>query len=103
MGPELLAGLPNDACQCPHSGILLKGELRIPFTDGHVTTIRAGEAYSLPPCHRFEVVEDAEGIEFSRTRELRETYEVIERICRIILAVGIESAERTGIDRVAPK
>lgn len=79
MGPEVFEGLPGNACQCPHWGILLKGEYRVPFTDGRVETIRAGEVYYLPPGHRFECVADAEGIEFSPTRELRETYEVVGR------------------------
>jgi hypothetical protein len=79
MGPELFEGLPDNACQCPHWGILLKGEYRVPYTDGRVETIRAGEVYYLPAGHRFEVVEDAEGIEFSPTRELRETYGVVSR------------------------
>jgi hypothetical protein len=79
VGADLLAGLPDDACHCPHWGYLLRGELRIPFTDGRVATIRAGEAYYVPPGHRFEVVADAEAVEFSPTRELREVYAVIER------------------------
>ena len=79
VGAELLAGLPDAACQCPHWGLLLTGELRIPFTDGRVATIRAGEAYYLPPGHRFEVVADAEVVEFSPTRELREVYAAITR------------------------
>lgn len=79
VGRKLLAGLPDDACHCPHWGVLLRGELRIPFADGGLATIRAGEAYHLPPGHRFEVVEDAEVVEFSPTGELREVYAVIER------------------------
>jgi hypothetical protein len=82
MGPELFEGLPDNACQCPRWGILLKGEYRVPYTDGRVETIRVGEVYYLPPGHRFEVVEDAEGIEFSPTRELRETYAVVSRNMR---------------------
>jgi hypothetical protein len=79
MGPEVFKGLPDDACQCPHWGILLKGEYRVPFTDGRTETVRAGEVYYLPPGHRFEVVVDAEGIEFSPTDQLRQTYEVVGR------------------------
>ena len=78
-GAELLAGLPDNACHCPHWGMLLTGELRIPFADGRVATIRAGEAYYLPPGHHFEVVADAAVVEFSPTRELREVYAAIER------------------------
>lgn len=79
MGPELFEGLPKNACHCPHWGVLLKGEFRVPFTDGRVETVRAGDAYYLPPGHRFEVTEDCEYIEFSPTTELRRTYEVVAR------------------------
>jgi hypothetical protein len=79
MGPGMFAGLPDQACPCPHWGILLKGEWRIPFTDGRTETVRAGEAYYLPPGHRFEVVQDCEYIEFSPSTELRETYAVVAR------------------------
>jgi hypothetical protein len=79
MGPELFDGLPDQACQCPHWGVLLKGEFRVPFTDGRVETVRAGEAYYLPPGHRFEVVEDCEYIEFSPTNQLKETYAIVAR------------------------
>ena len=79
MGPELFAGLPDDACQCPHWGVLLKGEFRVPFTDGRVETVRAGEAYYLAPGHRFEVVADCEYIEFSPTNDLRDTLAIVSR------------------------
>jgi hypothetical protein len=82
MGPGLFAGLPDDACQCPHWGILVKGQWQVPFTDGRTETVRAGEAYYLPPGHRFEVVEDSEYIEFSPTKELTETYTVVARNTR---------------------
>ena len=79
MGPELFDGLPDSACSCPHWGVLLKGEFRVPFTDGRVETVRAGDAYYLPPGHRFEVTQDCEYVEFSPTTELRRTYEVVAR------------------------
>ena len=77
MGPRTFAGLPDESCQCPHWGILLKGVWRVPLTDGRVGTVRAGEAYYLPPGHHFEVVEDSEYIEFSPTAPLRQTYAVV--------------------------
>ena len=79
LGADLFDGLPGSACQCPHWGVLLKGELRIPFADGTDETVRAGEAYHLPPGHHYEVVEDCEYIEFSPTTELMQTYEVVAR------------------------
>jgi hypothetical protein len=77
MNAATFKGLPDDACQCPHWGVLLKGEWRIPLSDGTVATIRAGEAYYLPPGHCFEVVQDSEYIEFSPTQDLRETFAVV--------------------------
>jgi len=79
IGPDLLAGLPDNACSCPHWGVLLTGELRILFSDGRVATIRAGEAYHIPPGHRFEVVAATETVVFSPTSALRAVQAVIER------------------------
>lgn len=79
MDARTFAGLPDEACPCPHWGVLLSGEFRAPMSDGTVATVKAGEAYYLPPGHRFEVVEDCEYIEFSPTRELREAMAVVAR------------------------
>lgn len=79
MDAEVFAGLPDEACQCPHWGVLLSGEFRAPMSDGTVAIVKAGEAYYLPPGHRFEVVEDCEYIEFSPTKELHETMAVVTR------------------------
>lgn len=79
MDASTFAGLPDDACQCPHWGVLLSGEWRVPMGDGAVASVHAGEAYYLPPGHHFEVVADCEYIEFSPTRELHETYAVVAR------------------------
>ena len=75
----LFNGLPDDACPCPHWGVLLKGEHRITYADGTVETIRAGEAYYLRPGHWFESVADSEAVEFSPTETLRTTVEVVQR------------------------
>ena len=31
---ELFRGLPDDRCQCPHWGVILKGRLLYHYTDG---------------------------------------------------------------------
>jgi hypothetical protein len=72
-------GSPSSWHRCPHWGVLLQGEFRIPFTEGRVETVRAGDAYYLRPGHRFEVTKDCEYIEFSPTAELRRTYETVAR------------------------
>jgi hypothetical protein len=44
----LLKGLPNDRDQCPHWGIVLKGQMRVIY-DGKEEIVKAGEAYYMPP------------------------------------------------------
>lgn len=60
----LFAGLPDDACQSPHWGYVLKGRVRVISSDGE-QVLTAGQAYYLPPGHNVVIEEDAELIEFS--------------------------------------
>ncbi|MFN2582954.1 MAG: hypothetical protein ABR498_09465 [Candidatus Dormibacteria bacterium] len=46
----LLQGLPNDQCQCPHSGYVFKGEIWWRYGD-RLEVVKAGEAYHAPPGH----------------------------------------------------
>lgn len=62
----LFHGLPGHRCQAEHWGYLLKGVGRLHNADGTVTELKAGQAYHAPPGHTFEVIEDAEMIEFTR-------------------------------------
>ena len=50
----LFVGLPDDSCQCPHWGIVLKGSLTYHYKGGS-ETIGAGEAYFAPPGHTPEL------------------------------------------------
>ena len=75
---ELFKGLPDDHCQCPHWGVVLKGKLKFMSPDGD-TTIEAGEAYYMPPGHLPYLYAGTEVIEFSPTKELHETLAVIEK------------------------
>jgi len=61
----LLEGLPQDLCQCPHWGTVLKGSIHVRYADGSEETVRAGEVYYWPPGHTVRVDEDYEAIEFS--------------------------------------
>jgi hypothetical protein len=47
----LFAGLPDDACQCPHWGMVLEGRLVFRYADGTVDDIGASEAYFARPGH----------------------------------------------------
>jgi hypothetical protein len=63
-----LAGLPDDLCQCPHWGYVLKGTVRMHTRDGH-QDYAAGQAFYWAPGHAPEVIEDAEYVDFSPTKE----------------------------------
>lgn len=75
---ELFKGLPDDRCQCPHWGVVLKGKVKFTGDDGD-TVIEAGEAYYMPPGHLPYLYEGTEVIEFSPTDQLHETMAVIEK------------------------
>jgi len=75
---ELFKGLPDDRCQCPHWGVVLKGKLTYRTRDGEMT-IGAGEAYYAPPGHLPFLHAGTEVIEFSPSKELQETLAVIEK------------------------
>lgn len=47
----LFAGLPDDRCQCPHFGYLLKGKVKFTFADGSEEVYETGDAYHAPPGH----------------------------------------------------
>jgi hypothetical protein len=66
---QALRGLPDDMCPCPHWGYILKGAIRVRYTDGRGEVIRAGEAYYLPPGHTPLFEEDTAFVEFSPQRE----------------------------------
>jgi hypothetical protein len=72
----LFRGLPNDACQCPHWGIVLSGKLVYRFAD-HDETYTAGTAYYAGPGHVPLSFADTETIEFSPTAELQATLAVV--------------------------
>ncbi|GAB2743142.1 hypothetical protein GCM10027072_43830 [Streptomyces bullii] len=67
MGPAL-KGMPDDACQCPHWGYVLKGRLRLLTAQGE-EFYEAGQAYYWPPGHVPVILEDCEIVEFSPTEE----------------------------------
>lgn len=74
----IFKGLPDDRCQCPHWGYVLKGRMRIRYPDRE-EIIEAGDTYYMEPGHLpyFEV--DTEVIEFSPKGEYKKTMEVAER------------------------
>lgn len=73
----LLKGLPDDRCQCPHWGYVLKGKLTMRFAD-HLEEWQAGDAFYAPPGH--VPVKHEPGtqiVQFSPAHELAETEKVL--------------------------
>jgi hypothetical protein len=65
----LLRGLPGDACQAPHWGYMLSGEVVVTYTGGEVETCREGDLFHWPPGHTVRVVRASEVVLFSPERE----------------------------------
>jgi hypothetical protein len=73
----LFVGLPDDHCQCPHWGTVVRGELTYRYSDGTSETAKAGEAYYARPGHLPLFTAGTETIEFSPSDGLAETMSVI--------------------------
>ena len=74
----LFKGLPDDRCQCPHWGYVIKGALRFKVGDRE-EVFRTGDVYYVPPGHLPIIEADTEYVEFSPAIELQQTMEVVER------------------------
>jgi hypothetical protein len=75
----LLKGLPDDQCQCPHWGYVLKGRLTFRFGDRE-EVYEAGDAFYAPPGHvPVHNEPGSEYLQFSPAAELQKTSEVIMR------------------------
>jgi hypothetical protein len=62
----LLKGLFDDACQAPHWGYMVSGEVVITYTEGRPEeTCRGDDLFFWPAGHSVRVVSDAEVILFS--------------------------------------
>lgn len=74
----LFQGLPNDECQCPHWGYIIKGTLRYRLRDRE-EMFNAGDAYYVGPGHIPVYEAGLEYVEFSPADVLQQTMEVVER------------------------
>lgn len=63
-----LKGLPDDLCQCPHWGYVLKGKVRMHTKSGYLD-YEAGQAFYWAPGHAPELLEDTEYVDFSPSAE----------------------------------
>lgn len=77
-GTRMFKGLPDDRCQCPHWGFMIRGQMTIKYAD-HEEILTAGDVYYLPPGHIPVVDEDCELVEFSPKGEYQQTMEVVQR------------------------
>jgi hypothetical protein len=74
----MYAGLPDDRCQAPHWGYVVKGRLTCKTAAGD-ETFEAGDAYYVGPGHTTVLFAGTEVVEFSPTAELQETLAVVEK------------------------
>ena len=75
---QLFKGLPDNRCQCPHWGYVLKGNIRIKYRD-YDEVINEGEIYYMPPGHIPMFEGDCEIIDISPQKEYQEFLEVVKR------------------------
>ena len=69
-------GLPDDRCQCPHWGYVIKGKYTFRFADRE-ETYEAGDAFYVPPGHLPVMYAGTEIVEFSPAAELAKTMDVV--------------------------
>ena len=74
---EFFRGLPDDRCQCPHWGVVVRGSISFRFPDRTETYV-AGDAYYAAPGHTPLITGDTEVVEFSPTEALQKTMSVVE-------------------------
>ena len=75
---SVFEGLPDDRCQCPHWGYVLKGKVGYRFADRE-ETFTEGQAYYVAPGHIPVFYAGGEVVELSPSEELDKTGEVVAR------------------------
>jgi hypothetical protein len=76
---EMLKGLPDDCCHCPHYGIVTKGSKTVYYLDRPDETVNTGDTVHMAPGHRPSYEVGTQIIQFSPTEELKATDEAIQR------------------------
>lgn len=71
-------GLPDNQCQSPHWGYVIKGKIKYTFGDRE-ETFETGDAYYAPPGHTPTLYAGTEVVEFSPTKELQRTIDVVSK------------------------
>jgi mannose-6-phosphate isomerase-like protein (cupin superfamily) len=75
-GAAMMVGLPGDACQCPHWGVVLKGRQTYRFADRE-ETFAEGDAFYVGPGHVPAYAAGTVVLQFSPTEALRQTEAVL--------------------------
>jgi hypothetical protein len=75
-GAPFQKGLPDDQCQCPHWGYVLKGKIGFRFGDRE-EIYEAGEAYYVPPGHTPRGFAGSEIVQFQPADEMAATMKVM--------------------------
>ena len=91
----MLKGLPDDACQCPHWGYVLNGELTVRYSTGGQEQLTAGDAFYLSPGHVPAAAAGTEIVLISPTDELELT-EAAMRANMAKMAAGAASTPATS-------
>jgi hypothetical protein len=65
----LLKGLPGDACQSAHWGVVLSGAALVTYADGASERCDAGDVFYWPAGHSVRIEEAADIVLFSPSRE----------------------------------
>jgi hypothetical protein len=72
----LLKGLPDNKCQCPHWGMILKGRKVVKYRD-HEEILSGGDAYYMAPGHTTVTDGGTEWLEVSPAKELKRTNDAV--------------------------
>jgi hypothetical protein len=65
----LFEGLHGNACQCPHWGFVLRGQVTTTDESGGQETVKTNDLFYWPPGHNVKVDVDAELVMFSPQHE----------------------------------
>ena len=75
---DLFKGLPDDRCQSEHWGYVIRGKVSFKTADGE-ETFETGDAYYMPAGHTPVLYAGTEIVEFSPTKDLQQTMDVVSK------------------------
>jgi hypothetical protein len=87
----LFKGAPNDQCQAPHIGYVLKGKYGVRTANGVEEVFEAGDAFFMRPGHTPIIFAGCEVVYFTRTEEAnRELAVVMPNLMKYMEEQGID-------------